>query len=324
MTKKILSLLVYLSLLFVGLYFLWAPVQAQALLPPGQVPSGPTNTFTPAPGTANPSQAALTASLLAGTLTVSGTPGTGTPGTGTPGTGTPGTGTPGTGTPLAQTGTALAATEEAATQATAQETPTPAAPTFTPTPTGPTRTPLPPIIRVQPRDIAGKFISAILIAVGGIGLAILGQKLVYNLLAHVHPVIQIFAARFTFIAILFSAILWILGVFNVNAATLATVLGSFGLALSLSAQDLFKNLVAGVYLLLERPFVVGDTITIGAYTGQVEVVDMRTITLRTTDGQLVIVPNTLVMSQIVVRKQNGIPPQEPPPAVTPAKEPPPK
>ncbi len=104
----------------------------------------------------------------------------------------------------------------------------------------------------------------------------------------------------------------ILSVFDVNAATLATVLGTLGLALSLSAQDLFKNLIAGVYLLLEQPFMVGDVITIGTYTGQV-VVDMRTITLRTEDQQLVIVPNTLVMSQVVVRKLNRDQPSAPPP-----------
>jgi small conductance mechanosensitive channel len=135
--------------------------------------------------------------------------------------------------------------------------------------------------------------------------------MIYYVLARVHPEIQIFTARFAFIAILLAALLWILSVFHVNSATLATLLGSLGLALSLSAQDLFKNLVAGIYLLLERPFVVGDTITIGPHTGQVEVVDLRTITLRTEDHQLVIVPNTLVMSQIVVRKLNIPSPGEP-------------
>ena len=196
-------------------------------------------------------------------------------------------------------------------------------PTYTPTPSGPTRTPLPAIIQVHPRVVAGQLITAILIAVFGFGLAWVTQKILYNVLAKVHPEIQIFAARFAFIAIILAAILWILSVFNVNSATLATVLGSLGLALSLSAQDLFKNLVAGVYLLMERPFVVGDVITIGAYTGKVEVVDMRTVTLRTTDRQLVIVPNTLVMSQIVVRKLDTNSPVPLPPEEPPTEEPPP-
>ncbi len=222
---------------------------------------------------------------------------------------------PGTGTPITATETAVAATAET-TQVVNDSSPTPeitnTAILLTTTPTGPTRTPLPAFIDVQPRRIAGSFLSAFLIGIFGILAAWLAQKIVFRVLFRVHAQIQTFASRFTFIGIIIASLLWILSVFNVNPATLATLIGSLGLALSLSAQDLFKNLVAGIYLLIERPFFVGDEITIGAFSGRVEVVDIRTISLRTEDDQLVIVPNTMVLSQIVVRKLHVSPKKEPP------------
>ncbi len=190
------------------------------------------------------------------------------------------------------------------------------APTFTfvPTPSGPTATPLAPIFEIHPRQVANKFISTILIAAAGLFFAWLGRRVVHNLLARAHPEIRMISTRFASISILVATGLWILSIFNVNPATLAAVLGSLGLALSLSAQELFKNLVAGVYLLLERPFSVGDEITIGTYTGTVVVIDMRTIILRTAENETVIVPNTLAMSQVVVRRR-AAPPAPPAPPV---------
>ncbi len=191
---------------------------------------------------------------------------------------------------------AVAAPQPAGTPApTATGLPSPApAPTATPVP-------LAALFSVQPRQILSRFLNSALILAAGFVLAWLLQKLVFRALSRVHREIQIFVSRLTYIAVLVVAILWVLAAFNVNAATLATILGSLGLALSLSSQDLFKNLVAGVYILLERPFGVGDEVTVSGFTGQVEIVDMRTTTLRTEDGKQVIVPNTLLISQVIVR-----------------------
>ncbi len=63
----------------------------------------------------------------------------------------------------------------------------------------------------------------------------------------------------------------------------AYVFGSFGilaLAFSLAFQDILKNFIAGVFLLLERPFKIGDEITVDGHTGTVDNVEIRTTTLR--------------------------------------------
>src|SRR5262249_606219 len=78
------------------------------------------------------------------------------------------------------------------------------------------------------------------------------------------------------------------------------LIGAITVALSLALQDMLKNLVAGIYLLLERPFTLGDRIILSPYTGEVEDIEMRYTALRTADGQRVIIPNSMLFSSAVV------------------------
>ena len=81
------------------------------------------------------------------------------------------------------------------------------------------------------------------------------------------------------------------------------ILGSFsviGIVLGLSLQDILKNFFAGIWVLVERPFRIGDTIEVGGYSGVVEEITFRTTLLRTPDAQQVIVPNGTFMTSSVV------------------------
>ena len=73
-----------------------------------------------------------------------------------------------------------------------------------------------------------------------------------------------------------------------------------GIVLGLSLQDILKNFLAGIWVLVERPFRIGDTIEIGGYRGVVEEITFRTTLLRTDDAQQVIVPNGTFMTSSVV------------------------
>src|ERR1700730_15118691 len=95
-----------------------------------------------------------------------------------------------------------------------------------------------------------------------------------------------------------------LGMLGVNSVSLVTVAGAVGLAFSLAIQDILKNFFAGVYLLLERPFRVGDTIQVKDQLGVVENIGVRTTTLRTTDNVQVLVPNTVVFAEVVSNHTN--------------------
>ncbi|HVF98307.1 MAG TPA: mechanosensitive ion channel domain-containing protein [Chloroflexia bacterium] len=92
------------------------------------------------------------------------------------------------------------------------------------------------------------------------------------------------------------------GVLGVDWAALVTVLGAVGLGLSLAMQDLLKNVVAGIYILLEHPFKIGDRISVKDATGVVRSIELRTTILSADDGLQMVVPNNVVLNEIVTNR----------------------
>jgi len=92
----------------------------------------------------------------------------------------------------------------------------------------------------------------------------------------------------------------ILAIWGTGLVFPVALVGVLTVALSLSLQDILKNLVSGVYLLIERPFVIGDSITVTTYTGEVEDIQLRVTLLRTLDGERVLIPNALLFTSAVV------------------------
>ena len=96
-----------------------------------------------------------------------------------------------------------------------------------------------------------------------------------------------------------------IGAFTVLFGNPTLVFGGFGflaLAFSLAFQDILKNFIAGIFLLLERPFRLGDEITVETHTGAVENIEMRTTTLRTSDGEQVLIPNSLLYTGTITNR----------------------
>jgi small-conductance mechanosensitive channel len=89
---------------------------------------------------------------------------------------------------------------------------------------------------------------------------------------------------------------------GVNAAFILTFGGLASLAIGLAFQDVLRNILAGIWLLVERPFKIGDLITlIGVdMSGVVLTITLRTTALRTGDGRLAVVPNLTVFSGVIV------------------------
>lgn len=78
-----------------------------------------------------------------------------------------------------------------------------------------------------------------------------------------------------------------------------TTLGVSSVAIGFTFQDIFKNFLAGVILLVEEPFRIGDEVVIGDYQGIVENISMRTIRIRTYRGERVLLPNFTVFTDAV-------------------------
>jgi small conductance mechanosensitive channel len=76
--------------------------------------------------------------------------------------------------------------------------------------------------------------------------------------------------------------------------------GLTSLAIGLAFQDLLRNVLAGIFLLIERPFRIGDVITVGQLTGKVETIELRTTALRLPDGRLAVLPNLTAFNTTLV------------------------
>ncbi len=76
----------------------------------------------------------------------------------------------------------------------------------------------------------------------------------------------------------------ILPEFGINAAALIAGLGLFGLAVGFGAQNLVKDIINGMFILIENQYGVGDVVTIASITGVVEDLNLRRTILRDLDG----------------------------------------
>jgi len=96
----------------------------------------------------------------------------------------------------------------------------------------------------------------------------------------------------------FMFILYRLGFVDVLAAFL-TGAGILGLAIGFASKDITSNMIAGVLLLFDRPFKIGDTIAIGGIKGKVKKISLRSTVIRSIEGEYVTIPNSFVASKIV-------------------------
>jgi MscS family membrane protein len=79
-----------------------------------------------------------------------------------------------------------------------------------------------------------------------------------------------------------------------------TSLGIGGLAFALAAQDTIANLFGSFVVVVDQPFKVGDVVKIGASTGTVEDIGLRSTKIRLTDQSLAVMPNKMVSTEAIV------------------------
>jgi small conductance mechanosensitive channel len=95
---------------------------------------------------------------------------------------------------------------------------------------------------------------------------------------------------------------------GVNVGGLVAGLGLLGFTLGFALQDIGKNLVSGVLLLVQRPFEIGDNIEVAGYGGTVTDIDVRATSIKAWDGLQVIIPNADVYSNSITN-YNTFPPR---------------
>ena len=93
----------------------------------------------------------------------------------------------------------------------------------------------------------------------------------------------------------------VLELWGIKIGPIIAGLGLFGVAVALGAQDLFKNLISGILVLVEKRFKIGDWISVdGIIEGIVEKIGFRSTTIRKFDKSLAIIPNFQFAENAVV------------------------
>lgn len=108
------------------------------------------------------------------------------------------------------------------------------------------------------------------------------------------------AERLTRVAVLIAALLLALSIAGVSVGAALAGLGIAGLAVALALQPILENFVAGLLLILRKPFVAGDQIIVGDYEGTVTDIDLRITRIQDYDGEMVILPNSDVFKSAMV------------------------
>jgi len=100
---------------------------------------------------------------------------------------------------------------------------------------------------------------------------------------------------------------WVIGILlacviafpGLSLGDIVATLGLSSVAIGFAFQDIFKNFFAGILILLQQPFRIGDQIIVSDYEGTVDQIDIRTTEIITYGGERVVIPNSTVFTSVV-------------------------
>jgi small conductance mechanosensitive channel len=91
---------------------------------------------------------------------------------------------------------------------------------------------------------------------------------------------------------------------GINTSALLASLGIAGFTIGFAAKDAFSNLISGLLIYLDRPFVIGDLVEIGGDYGTVDQITLRSTRIITSDGKMLAVPNADIINKTVASYTN--------------------
>jgi small conductance mechanosensitive channel len=115
---------------------------------------------------------------------------------------------------------------------------------------------------------------------------------------------QAFANTALKYAVLIIGAIQALAAIGINTASLIASLGIAGLTIGFAARDALSNLISGLLILWDRPFVIGDLVEVDGQYGQVERITLRSTRVVTVDGKMLAVPNTSIVNTTVTSYTN--------------------
>lgn len=153
------------------------------------------------------------------------------------------------------------------------------------------------------KQLISPIFSTCLAASGAVVLYFARAKLIKHLdKKNKNPTPLSFVINFVYGALLFVLIIPVLAEYGVPTASLLTLLGTSSLAIGLALKGFLSNIAAGIMVILQRQFVVGDLVESQGTLGTVEKIDLFSICLRTPANELVYIQNNKLISDKIVNK----------------------
>jgi small conductance mechanosensitive channel len=112
--------------------------------------------------------------------------------------------------------------------------------------------------------------------------------------------VQRLVANLLRVLLVLLVLLFALSLMGVEVGAVLAGLGLAGLALAFALQNILENFVAGMLILIRKPFRPGDQIESNDFSGTVEDIDLRVTRLRDFDDEIVLIPNATVFTQPIV------------------------
>ncbi|EEO26311.1 mechanosensitive ion channel family protein [Helicobacter winghamensis] len=145
-------------------------------------------------------------------------------------------------------------------------------------------------------------VSAFFILIIGYYVARVFSKYIAKLIAKAtkDETLAGFLKNVAFVGIFVLAIITALTNLGVKTTSIIAVLGTAGLAIGLSLKDSLSNLASGILIVVLKQFRKGDVVTLNSITGRVQEVNLFQTKITTLDNQLVILPNSMIVSAPII------------------------
>jgi len=146
------------------------------------------------------------------------------------------------------------------------------------------------------------------IANGIIGsiIPLLDEKIAEKTHTHVDNIVLDLAGKFSGVIVYAVGIILALDILGLNVMPFVAGASVAGIAIGFAAKDTLSNLIAGVLLIVDRPFEVGDRIEVwsaprnSATWGDVIDIGLRATKIRTTDNIVIVIPNNEIMKRDII------------------------
>lgn len=154
----------------------------------------------------------------------------------------------------------------------------------------------------------GRFtIFCVILLFGLIAAKMASRWVVKSLSGKLNPHQRMIAKKFSYYLVLCPMVLTALHGAGIDLSVLVGLAGVASVAIGLASQTVMSSFISGVFILIERPFVIGDTIRIGATTGEVVTMGVFSTTLKNGENMMVRIPNDFLMkSEIVNATRNPL------------------